>query len=454
MKFLASLVLCFLCYNLSLASETYRVGIIGSTAYSESKRFLPAVLEASKHNVDIVVLPSKDLSSCLAAQCESDNYDESVKTLSDLAKKAKLYIVAHLFEKTRCQNGYELTRNNLVFDREGSIVADYRKPVNNLANCTSVMDDVAFTTDFGVTFGVLMGDDLVLKPSAGMRNYVMSGASHADVPPLNAHQFSASWSYVNNANLITGYSAFAGRTGRNTGPYVDLMKTSPNGPTTAPVSSLPSSSVPGEDLSHYVIRPVDMGRSLDGLTETVCQGKFCCDFYLKTKPETQKPKMHYGLAVFNGVRSFDKSHNIGSQNCAVFACAGLYKRSCSIGHEINSTVTFEKILISSNFTSTANYPIILSSDASKIIDKFSFDINPTGFTSLVIENGENLLNIAIFGRDFSKDSEKYYVDPKHMVNLNVYDYIFNEDVQEFFDYLWIRLRILIVVVSIYVLEMM
>ncbi|XP_060807886.1 vanin-like protein 3 isoform X2 [Amyelois transitella] len=332
MRFLSSLVFCFLCYSLSLASDTYRAATFGSSVFSDLRRYLPALKDASKHDVNIVVLPSGDIYT-------AENYDEDVKTLSDLAQQTNLYIVAHLLEKTQCPNGEEVVRSNLVFDKEGSIIAVYRKPMNNIANCTFTSKDVTtFTSDFGVTFGLLMEEDLVLRPPGlkGLKNFVVTGPSQADISFLNANQFAPSWAFINNVNLITSSAVYAGRSGKVEGQYVDLMKFIEKESNEAPLSSL-SSSFTSDDITGFIIRPVDLNLSPGGYEETVCHESFCCQFYVKTKAGLKQPKMNYYLSTFSGIRSFDKSHDIGTQICSVFACHQLEKRSCSLGHSGNGT---------------------------------------------------------------------------------------------------------------------
>lgn len=38
-----------------------------------------------------------------------------------------------------------------------------------------------------------------------------------------------------------------------------------------------------EDLSQYNIAPLDLQASGRGYRQTVCHGKLCCEFYVKTK---------------------------------------------------------------------------------------------------------------------------------------------------------------------------
>lgn len=91
-------------------------------------------------------------------------------------------------------------------------------------------------------------------------------------------------------------------------------------------------------------------------------------------------------------------------------------------------------------------------------ENFKFGTNTNGISTQVtveIVDSQNILKFGIFGRDFSKDYESFSVQRDNSESTyDIYDLIFNEDVQEFFDYVWIRLRILLVVVSIYVLEML
>lgn len=83
------------------------------------------------------------------------------------------------------------------------------------------------------------------------------------------------------------------------------------------------------------------------------------------------------------------------------------------------------------------------------------NFNKTSEVSIKLNDAQKLLNFGIFGRDFSKD---YVSDTKNYdsngLTYNISDYISSDNVVEFFDYLWIKLRIPFLIVSIYVLEMM
>lgn len=119
----------------------------------------------------------------------------------------------------------------------------------------------------------------------------------------------------------------------------------------------------------------------------------------------------------------------------------------------NTNIAFEKLAISANFTNgNAVYPVILSNQLLSD-EQFKFStrhVRNIKTIEMSVTGGESLLTFGIFGRVFDRD----YVTFTAIDNSeDFYNYIFTEDVQEFFDYLWIRVRILMVIVSIYILEM-
>lgn len=65
-----------------------------------------------------------------------------------------------------------------------------------------------------------------------------------------------------------------------------------------------------------------------------------------------------------------------------------------------------------------------------------------------LEKPSQIVTFGIFGRDFSNDISMVSSTP---YSDNESDGIFNE---ELIDYVWIRLRVLIFIVSIYILEML
>lgn len=124
-------------------------------------------------------------------------------------------------------------------------------------------------------------------------------------------------------------------------------------------------------------------------------------------------------------------------------------------------VTFEKISIKVNFTAhhSSQLPVILTTQTSMSSDSFAFVKKLTKHVQVSAElsNVKNILKFGILNRDFTRDYDDNFNNnntAKSYDENGFYEYILNEDVFEFFDYLWIKVRILILIVSIYILEMM
>nr|AGG55020.1 nitrilase [Heliothis subflexa] len=438
---LLGIVIGFLCVNFLVASETYKAGVLLQN--KEINEFTPFIHQAKQTGVDILVLPSLPTGY-------ADKYDELVSLFSKTARQAGVYIAVHLYEKARCGMAYETVRSNLVFDRNGDIAAVYRKPQNGIANCTAPHSDlVTFTSDFGVTFGLVMEEDLALYDEEhfkGVRNFVMAGEWESEVVFLNAANFAPSWSYIMNANLVSTAGIYSGKAGLQTGDdNLIVAELSKNGGSDSQmVLSTKPSNLLHEYLSQYVIRPLDVEASSRGYKETVCHRRFCCEFYVKTALGNNN-EASYKLAAFNGVLPASDHHNIAAEICIMS------------GSE-NSNTVFERISVTANFTKqNAQFPIVQSATVLPA-ENFKFTKANGNSQQVTLEtvNVKNVQNVGIFGKDSVLEDNYIYGEKNNTetVEHDIYEYIFNEDVQEFFDYVWIRLRILIVVVSIYILEMM
>ncbi|XP_037877132.1 vanin-like protein 1 [Bombyx mori] len=450
-------LLVFLTFGTVLCvQDSYKAASIKSANENvDFNSYLPLIVEAGKSDVDILVLPAQEKTE------SADKYEEAVKNISDAAKKAGLYIAAHLYEGVQCQNKKEIVRSNIVFDREGKTVSVYKKPMNNLTNCTSVDSEGSFKTDFGVTFGLLMGEDLALyKPETfgGLKNFLVLGGFVPQIPILGGPQLLQSWAYVNRANIISPAGIYASGSAANNGNAMIVADLNKEGadPASPPIMS-PSQlqDSPAEDLSLYAVKPLDLESASRGLQETVCHGQLCCQFKIKTKLTGTKPLHTYSLAALRGDRAFSRGQRVGVQSCAIFACPGPDGDTCVTQIEWGElNVIFEQINISGNFSksNTALYPMVVAADTVPL-DNFKFDTKVTDQKLASIELTEaRVFSAGIFGRDFDRDANTKSTGENNAYS-NFYDYIFNDDVLGIIDYVWIRLRILIFVVSIYILEM-
>ncbi|XP_038218222.1 uncharacterized protein LOC119836819 [Zerene cesonia] len=453
------IVLLALCFESAFSGDVYKAAIVDSAKDFNVNNYEALIHEASKSGADILVLPEEVLSKTDLETCGRcvHNYDEIVKTISNAAQSARMYVATHVYEKIKCQEGDDLVRSNLVFDRRGDVVSVYRKSLNN-ANCNATYSNTAtFSTDFGVKFEVIMEEDLVMKnvKDMGLRNYVLLGAWGHQNRFLSASHFASSWAYITKANVISsnGVHSNTGKRIKYGNIIVNILEKIGNDH--PQIITSPSNTV-SEDWGQYIIRPLDLERSTHGYKESVCHGQFCCQFYVKTAG-TKLKDVTYGLVAYDGLFNIGRGHIVGSQSCALVACAGLYKRSCFLQSENNSTnVYFEKITITGNFSkSGVQFPTFLTTTQTTINN---FDLQHQFTQKHVKVNTEiydmnDLLRFGIFSREYNSDfvSEG---GKNSSENLDFTDYISSENVQEFFDYIWIRLRIVIFVVSIYILEMM
>lgn len=142
---------------------------------------------------------------CLESE---EEYPEFFRQLSCIARNSNTYLVVNLVEKEKCtaesqaavgdsrpcaSYGYNVYNSNVVFGRNGTVVAKYRK--YNLfgeftSNKTVTPEVVYFETDFNVTFGTFICFDLTFEIPAltlvrdGVKNYVYNAMWISELPFL------------------------------------------------------------------------------------------------------------------------------------------------------------------------------------------------------------------------------------------------------------------------------
>ncbi|XP_034826180.1 vanin-like protein 1 [Maniola hyperantus] len=467
---LLKIVLCSLCFGFVwCASESYTAAVvdIAKGDLISSNKYAALIREAAQSKVDLLVLPTpKDVSSNGTLEsCVNglENYDEVVKSISAAAKHAQMYVVAPLYEKISCQNKEELVTSTLVFDRNGAVISVHRKPVNGLTKCNTTTSRLGrFVTDFGLTFGVIVEEDLVLTKAQeidGIKNFVVTDNVLSRRPFLFAKQFPSSWAFANNVNVVSASGVISSRDVPDRTSTLIVATLGRNGIGEPTLIATPPASFPSDELSQYASRPLNVEASARGISDSVCHGTFCCQFYVKTSVIGSNPQdVTYSLVAFEGIHQTGSS-NIGVQTCSIVACAGLDKRACFIASENNTTnIKFNEISIDANFSkeNTAQFPTI-STTSQTVFNKenltFTIENKDYKHVTTKIYNTENILTFGIIGRDYSKDFENNDSNKESLI-LDVSEYISYENVQEFFDYVWIRLRVVIFIVSVYILEMM
>ncbi|XP_030032918.1 uncharacterized protein LOC115449281 isoform X2 [Manduca sexta] len=413
MKLSIYFVFCVLVNLAAAVKDTYRAAIVRDVGNSDLNAHIPAIYEAGRKNVDILVLPpSETLSS---------KYDESAREVARAAREADVQVCAH-------------ARDVLVCTAGGAAVS---LKTGATCNCSTVEESETFVSDFGVEFTLLTEEELaLLQPSLVKgRNVIVTGAGTVEVPFLTA------WSQLSRANVLCGAALLAD------GPrlHTDLLTIADvhihgrHAPFPPPVVGA-SSRGSGEDLTHYSIKPLDLEASVDGYTETVCQHDFCCQFNIKASSKGSKGSCSsFSAGAHSGRRAVSPSRRAAVQVCGVFHTA------CRQGAQNSTDVIFSELTVSGNFSDhTVLFPMIVSND---VIDSSQYSAPRQGTVTI---RDASVISFGIFGRDFTKDRE--VIAEKEVFADS--DSLFNENVQEFIDYVWIRLRILIFVVSIYILEMM
>lgn len=134
-----------------------------------------------------------------------------------------MYIAINHREKSDCRlsncpsDGLLIYNTNVVFDRNGRVIARYRK--YNLfgeigTNITSVPNVSTFTTDFGVTFGQFICFDILFETPTltlirekNVTDIIFSSHWFSELPFLYSVEAHAAWAYANDANVLSaGYN--------------------------------------------------------------------------------------------------------------------------------------------------------------------------------------------------------------------------------------------------------
>ncbi|XP_062556375.1 vanin-like protein 1 [Armigeres subalbatus] len=406
---------------------------------------------------DPVTVPNPDDS---IIPCEPDSPD-LISQLSCLAIEVGKYIVINLSETSDCDSlpandprpcdpTADLRFNtNVVFDRNGTVIARYRK--FNLfqepgTNVTYLPELVTFDTDFGVRFGVMTCFDLLfVDPTLqlvklGVKDFVFPAWWVSEPPFLTSVQIFESWAYGNNVNLIvsgtnknlagsTGTGVFNGRNGavfslitgeatRKIFPVrVPKFQDIDNSPT---VSLQNQSETVSGRYEGNLLNEIHMGtdfperfttvliypeQTIKVFNRTVCNGDFCCDFFIDFETDSMQNVSHlYRLSAFDGVRTFQGYADAHVSICGVITCLDETLSSCGLPNYGNSNYfKFNEVSISGSFI--ANGTLVMPSsldDQFHSLDakhyQFYSTVNYTNDRQLVqLTLNSSISNVQTFG---------------------------------------------------------
>lgn len=229
-----------------------------ATILENVNQYETIISNASHYGVDIIVFPEAGLTGVhipaerdqakeylveipspesATRPCSDSTCDKVLQKLSCAANENKIYVAVNLLEIQYCskdevdcpEDCAYFYNTNIVFDREGTIIARYRKFnlfVEKAFNSTKEPELCSFKTDFGVTFGMFICFDILFnEPSVRLvkdkqvTDIVYSAAWFSELPLLTAVSTQAAWAYSMDVNLLAAGYNCPQMTGGGSGIY-------------------------------------------------------------------------------------------------------------------------------------------------------------------------------------------------------------------------------------------
>ncbi|XP_065557982.1 biotinidase-like [Artemia franciscana] len=333
-------------------------------------------------------IPNIDLNHVPCDSLPQETIDEVVYRLSCLAKRAASYLVANFGEIQSCTaqergcpyDGSFHYNVNVVFNRDGKLIAKYRKTnlFGELAmDKPNEADYTVFTTDFGVSFGVAICFDMIyrtplieLYEKFNITNFIISTAWVDELPFLTAPQIQSGLAQGLNATfLVSGYHQPSGGQlgsgifqGMKDHQYtfsitsktriiideISEVILSRDKTSTKNMSFLQGEHyILSENLLYYNHTDIDQTSNITN----ICHNSTCCSVIYTLNPTK---KTHYKLVAYNGVRYVGGGqYAIYIETCGVLACKDELISSC--GQRDADTTTFESLELRGNFQ--LKYPL-------------------------------------------------------------------------------------------------
>ncbi|KAJ8925418.1 hypothetical protein NQ315_009250 [Exocentrus adspersus] len=444
------------------ARGDYTAGVVEYASLSEAtptatieknlEEYIHYIESARNNGVQIIVFPEYGLTGIVTEPADyaidvpnvksgTTFTDYRLQKLSNAAREHSMYIVVNLLEKASSENNDAIYYNtNIVFDRTGEIIAKYRKiNLYTEPNLTAGNETVTFTTDFGVTFGLLTSADILfyhpsktIYSTGSITDIVFPTAMLSTIPFFHSLSLQSGYSQANRVNFLAASFNDPSHSLGGSGIYrhdgtIDTYYISGVTSSKLLVSTLQPRGVPrnidggfttfGFDIlntsksdtlsyhtprdfryDNYAIKQLEVTAS--GVEETLCQGAFCCSFAVTAVTTTVGE--FYQLVVYNGPAMIG-AVNRNIRLCTVVSCESQDVSTC--GSRNMSLITrFSKIGITGNFESEPDHfyqpvtlttlllPVFNTSFSSETID------NTTSVTISSTRNIENLIAFGILGR--------------------------------------------------------
>ncbi|KAI4504061.1 hypothetical protein M0802_000532 [Mischocyttarus mexicanus] len=401
------------------------------------------------------VIPSAKFTPCTQ---DMDGMTQELKRISCAAKNNKIYVVINIAERVPCYDN-ECPKNeslyynsNVVFDRNGTVIAKYRKQnlyLEPVFTTPKHPEIVTFDTDFGVTFGTFICFDILfavpalnLTRDVKVTDIVYTTAWFSETPFLTATQTQLGWAYGEDVNLLaagyndpskgnSGSGIYYGRNGvgkimmsreKTSKLIIDVV------PKKVPKKKSKNQEIK-DSKTHVHIhdelrrkREVTSVNNLKLLRDNItlykteilngnvslglCHHDHCCNFTVKVNKIDTKVK--YRLVVYNGIRNYANIRYVGTRVCSIVQCSDDTLESC--GSTLESQTIFQEISISGKFDKSLNsliMPNTLKTDLLPITS-FSYEENShNDHKHVLITNSNktltNLLTFGVYCRDYDRD---------------------------------------------------
>lgn len=451
------------------------------------------MLEAHQLSVDIIVFPECGLTTTNlppreqllpflteipepgSNPCSNKTYGGILEKASCAARETRMYTVINLPEMAPCSNssnsiwcpedGSYIFNTNVAFDREGTIVARYRK--FNLFNepgfdTTPEPEHSVFETDFGARFGIVICFDLLFKePTLSLVNnhhitdMAYSAAWFSELPFLVASEVQQAWAMTTGVTLLAAGYDDPGQGNAGSGIYttdaaLSVMPKLKGGTSRMLVAKVPlrkptlaaTVGPPYEAqeprASHHHLRTsfvdalrlyqdymepynaVDINGTLQvRLCHDGADGgqAICCDFDVDMEIVSREALLYrYKAGVFSGVRNFGGSNTSGVQVCGVVACLpedGQGLGRCGLSNESLTAEgsVFRRLSISQHLNSNETLdeeslylPVSLGKDLLPLSNsQLAFNKTSDSISFSTTQPVSGLLAFGLWGRDFSLD---------------------------------------------------
>ncbi|XP_057657185.1 vanin-like protein 1 [Diorhabda carinulata] len=377
---------------------------VNETVEQNLAQYVWYIEKAKESYVQIIVFPEYGLTGIVndttgyAIQIPNVGNDTDfenywLQKLSNAARGNGIYVVTNLLEKVIDESNKTLYYStNLVFDKNGKIVAKYRK-INlssepQLTPGNPDQNQTTFITDFGITFGVFSSQDIFFSNpsktilSKNVTDVVYPTSWSSFLPYFHSLTTQSGYAIANRINLLAagldipevgiGGSGIWGADGTAFAYYISGNAGSKL--LIATVKNTPDMRVLGEgtklrgfenldnnvanhldtynasrffDYDKYSFKTLNISRL--NVSKEVCHKGFCCQFSVNVSYAPVNSEEVYRIMAYTGpigILGSKKTHKI----CSLIGCATSDISTCG-KHNVGLTTKFKRISVNTSISS-------------------------------------------------------------------------------------------------------